>query len=166
MPLHGGKGGVLHDSADGWHPWLLTSPDELRPDTPETPTSADLDELVHLQDARDDAIVALIKQWNSRPAVLPWTETANAAFAEFKMPPVRQSRAQGMLQTALHDAVIAAFDAQDAYQAPLPATLHAQITPLEGIVTDRPAFPSEHAAVAGAAAEVLGSRGDVVPAAA
>lgn len=137
------------------HTWLLTTPDELRPAAPAAATAADLAELVQMQAARDDAAIALIKQWNSRPAVLPWVEAADAAFAEFKMSSVRQSRAQGILQAAMADAVTAAYDAQDAYHAPLPATLNAQITPLEGIASDRPAFPSVHAAVAGAAATVL-----------
>jgi membrane-associated phospholipid phosphatase len=144
------------DSAPAtWRTWLLTSPDELRPEPPADPTPDELAELVQLQADRDDAMVALIQQWNSRPAVLPWTELGNAALAEFKMPAMRQSRAQGILQTAMYDAVIAAYDAQDAYGAPIPATLDPTITPLEGISTDRPAYPSEHAAVAGAAATVL-----------
>lgn len=137
------------------HTWLLTGPDELRPAAPAGPAASDLAELVQMQAARDDAAIALITQWNSRPAVLPWTELANAALAEFKMTSVRQSRAQGILQTAMADAVLAAYDAQDAYHAPLPATLDARITPLAGIAADRPAFPSAHAAVAGAAATVL-----------
>jgi membrane-associated phospholipid phosphatase len=55
----------------------------------------------------------------------------------------------------MSDAVLAAYDAQDANHTALPATLNSQITPLEGIVVERPAFPSEHAVVAGAAATVL-----------
>jgi hypothetical protein len=138
-----------------WRTWILTSPDELRPEAPADPTAEELAELVQLQADRDDAAIALIQQWNSRPAVLPWTELANAAFAEFKVPSMRQSRTQGLLQTAMYDAVIAAHDAQDTYAAPLPATIDAAITPLDGIAADRPAFPSAQAAVAGAAATVL-----------
>ena len=78
-----------------WRTWLLTSADELRLEAPAEPTAAELAELVQLQADRDDAVVALIQKWNSRPVVLPWTELANAAFAEFKVPSVRQSRAQG-----------------------------------------------------------------------
>lgn len=138
-----------------WRTWLLAAPDDLRPVEPAAPTADELAELMQLQNARDDDVIALIRHWNSRPAVLPWTEAANAAFAEFKMPPVRQSRAHGILQTAMYDAVIAAYDAQDAYMAPLPGELDEQITPLEGITAGRPAFPSAQAAVAGAAAAVL-----------
>lgn len=157
----GGKGGpgVRQFSADPvtWHTWLLSTPDELRPAAPIAPTAAELDEVVQLQSARDEDTIALIQQWNSRPAVLPWTELANVVFEEFGMSAARQSRAQGILQTAMFDAVIAAYDAQEAYDAPLSAALDDRVTPLESIIADRPTFPSEHAAVAGAAATVLTS---------
>lgn len=147
-----------------WHTWILSAPDELRPSAPAAPTPEELDELMQLQEDRDDATVTLIQHWNSRPAVLPWTELANAAFAEFKVSPLRQARAQGMLQTAMSDAVVAAYDAQDAFLTEPPATHDSQITPLEGIVGDRPSFPSAEAAMAGAAATVLaGLLPDAVP---
>jgi hypothetical protein len=63
-----------------WHTWILAAPDELRPAAPQDPTSAEIDELLGLQDARSDEVIATIRQWTSRPAVLPWTEVANAAL--------------------------------------------------------------------------------------
>jgi membrane-associated phospholipid phosphatase len=138
-----------------WRTWILASAEELRPAAPPDPTQVEIAELTAFQADRNDEMVAAIRQWNSQPAVLPWTEVANAALAEFKMPPVRQARAQGILQTAMYDAVIAAYDAQDAYSAPLPAKVDGNITPPEGISAERPSFPSAEAAVAGAAAAVL-----------
>jgi membrane-associated phospholipid phosphatase len=138
-----------------WRTWLLTSPDELRPGAPAEPTPEELAELKQLQDERDADAIARIQKWNSRPAVLPWTDLANAAFAEFKLPAMRQSRTQGLLQTAMYDAVLAAYDAQDAYNQAMPATIDSAITPLEGVSDDRLAFPSAQATVAGAAATVL-----------
>lgn len=52
-------------------------------------------------------------------------------------------------------AVIAAYDGQDAYSAPRPVDSDPQIAPLEGMLADRPSYPSAEAAVAGAAAAVL-----------
>ena len=150
-----GGGSVAGEGPSTWRTWLLHSPSELRPPAPSAPTSDELAELMQLQAERNADAVALILRWNSRPAVLPWSEAANAAFAEVKMPGMRQSRAQGLLQTAMYDAAIAAYDAQDAYQGPAPATLEPRLTPLEGIAADRPAHPSAEAAVAGAAATVL-----------
>jgi membrane-associated phospholipid phosphatase len=138
-----------------WRTWLLTSPDELRPAAPAPPSSAELADVLALQGQRTDETLATIRQWGARPAVLPWTELANEAYVELKLSALRQYRANGVLQVAMHDAIIAAFDAQDTYQQPAPATLDARITPVAGIAADRPAFPSAEAAVAGAAAAVL-----------
>ena len=86
-----------------------------------------------------------MRQSGSRPTVLPWTELAHAAYTEFKLSPLRQYRANATLQTAMVDAVIAAYDAQEAYTSPRPAELDSQITPLEGITADRPRASSETA---------------------
>ena len=133
-----------------WRTWILTTPDELRPSAPAAPAQTQIDELLQLQAERNDETIALVRQWNSRPAVLPWTEAAIAAGFEFMTSPLRQNRLNGLLQTAMYDAGIAVYDAQEAYAAPPPAELDSQITPLEGIVADRPSFPSAEAAVAGA----------------
>jgi membrane-associated phospholipid phosphatase len=138
-----------------WRTWILTSPDELRPAAPAAPAQTETDELLQFQAERADETIALVRQWGSRPAVLPWTELANAAWIEFKVSPLRQYRANAILQTAMYDAVVAANDAQEAFPSPRPAELDSQITPLEGIDADRPGFPSAEAAVAGAAAAVL-----------
>ena len=57
--------------------------------------------------------------------------------------------------TALHDAAIAAWDAQVAHDRPGPAATSDGVTPAAGVDPARSSFPSEHAAVAGAAATVL-----------
>lgn len=142
-------------SPAGWHTWILSSPDELRPPAPADPTAADIDELLAFQDGRTDETVATVRQWATRPAVLIWTELANAAFDELGSSPIGVYRGNALLQTAMYDAVIAAYDAQEAYASPAPATVDNRITPVEGVADDRPSFPSVHAAVAGAADTVL-----------
>lgn len=137
-----------------WRTWVLASADELRPAAPLEPTAAEIDELLALQADRSDEAMTTIRRWTSRPAVLPWTEAGTAALDEF-LSPIRQYRANALLQAAMYDAVIAAYDAQDAYGRPAPSSFDERITPLDGVATDRPSFPSAEAAVAGAAAAVL-----------
>lgn len=136
-----------------WRTWILTAPDELRPAAPAAPTRAEIDEVLRLQAEQTDETIALVRQWGSRPAVLAWTEVANQAWLEISA--LREVRANAILQAAMHDAVIAAYDAQEAYSSPSPAAVEARIATVEGIAADRPAFPSAEAAVAGAAAAVL-----------
>jgi membrane-associated phospholipid phosphatase len=128
---------------------VLATPDELRPPTPATPTTAEITELIDLQDAMTDEVAAAVRHWTARPAVLPWTELATAALDE-SLSPIRHYRANGLLQAAMYDAVIAALDAQDAYQRPGPSLSESHFTP-----SSLSSFPSAEAAVAGAAAAVL-----------
>jgi membrane-associated phospholipid phosphatase len=142
-------------SPASWRTWLLTSAHELRPAAPGAPAQQDIEEVVGLQAAPTDAATAAVARWGGRPAVLVWTELANAAYEELGLSPIREYRANALLQTAMYDAVVAAYDAQDAYDSPAPATVDARIKPIDGIAAGRPSFPSEHAAVAGAAAAFL-----------
>lgn len=137
-----------------WRTWMLAAPDELRPAAPVAPTSAEIDEVLALQDTRTDEVLATIRRWTGRPTVIPWTEAATAALDEF-LSPIRQYRANGLLQAAMYDAVVAAYDAQEVYRRATPSTVDDRITPLDGVPADRPGFPSAEAAVAGAAAAVL-----------
>ena len=75
--------------------------------------------------------------------------------AEFDIGGMPQSRFMAIFHTAIHDAAIAAWDAQVAHARPSPAATSDEITPAAGVDPARSSFPSEHAAVAGAAAAVL-----------
>ena len=138
-----------------WRTWHLASADELRPTAPDAPTAAEADELLDYQAKRSDETAALVQRWGSGPAVLAWTEVGLALADEFGFPGPRDARAQALLRTAMYDAVLAALDAQDAHARPAPAAAGSTLEPMAGVATDRPSFPSEHAAVAGAAATVF-----------
>lgn len=144
------------ESADpaSWRTWVLSSPDELRPAAPADPTAAEIAEVLELQAGLSEEDAALMRQWVLRPAVLPWTEAGTAALDEF-LSPIRQYRGNGLLQAAMYDAVVAAYDAQDTYSRVTPSAVDPGIVPLEGLDTSRPSYPSAEAAVAGAAATVL-----------
>ena len=111
-----------------WRTWLLTSADELRPAAPPAPTVAEVDELLDLLAKRTDETAELVTRWGTGPTVLPWADLGLDLADEFGLSGPRDARAQALLRAAMYDAVLAA---------------------------DRPSFPSEHAAVAGAAATVL-----------
>src|SRR5690348_15031517 len=91
----------------GWLTLVLQSASELRPAAPAAPTQTELDELVTLQGQRNDVTIATIQQWGSGTAIIPWTEVANKAFAEFKQSSLRQTRSNAILHAAMYDAVLA-----------------------------------------------------------
>jgi membrane-associated phospholipid phosphatase len=84
-----------------------------------------------------------------------WSTLAGELLAEFKIGGMPQARFMALLHTAMHDAVIATWDAQLAHERPGPGATNPEITPLAGIDPEAPSFPSQHAAVAGAASAIL-----------
>jgi membrane-associated phospholipid phosphatase len=138
-----------------WRTWILTSPDELRPAAPTAPTQAEIDEVVAAQAAPTEEVTAAIERWGTGPATLPWSKLAVELTIEFDIGGFPQSRFMAIYHTALHDAVIAAWDAQVAYGQPGPAATSDLVIPAAGVDPTQPSFPSEQATVAGAAAVVL-----------
>jgi membrane-associated phospholipid phosphatase len=139
----------------GWRTWNLTSPDELRPADPGAPTQAEIDEVIAAQATPSDATLAAIARWGGRVAVLPWNDVASAAFIEFKTAPLLVGRAEALLQTAMSDAALAAWDAQATFDRPSPGATSDKIKPGAGVDPNQSSFPSEHAAIAAAASAVL-----------
>ncbi len=142
-------------SPDGWRTWYLSSSDELRPKAPGAPSQAEIDEVVAAQSATSDETVAAITRWGSGPAVIAWSRLAEEVSAEFDIGGMALGRFMAIYHTALHDAVIAAWDAQEAHARPSPGSTSDKITPSADVDPKRPSFPSEHAAVAAAAATTL-----------
>ena len=138
-----------------WRTWYLTSPDELRPAAPGAPTQVEIDEVITAQATPSDATVAAIGRWGSGPAVLAWSQLAEEVSTEFEVSGMFLRRFLAVYHTALQDAAIAAEDAQEALNRPSPGAASDRVVPAAGIDPVRPSFPSEHAAVAGAAATVL-----------
>ena len=147
-PAPGGQG------AGDWRMWLLTSADELRPEAPGAPTEAERDEVVQMQANLSDEAAEAVKRWGTGSAIAPWSRLAGDLFDEFMVGGMPQTRFMAIYHTAMHDAAIAAWDAQLAYNRPGPAA-DERVTPAAGVSPELPSFPSEHAAIAGAATVVL-----------
>jgi membrane-associated phospholipid phosphatase len=137
-----------------WRTWLLARSDELRPAEPAQPTPEELSELVALQGQRSAAMLTTIAKWDHPVVVLPWTNLALDLIRVHTPNPVRAARALTLLHVALYDTLVATADARAAYPRPAPATDKA-IVPLGNPLPEASSFPSDHAAVAAAAAMVL-----------
>ncbi len=137
------------------HTWLLASANELRPPPPATPTRAELDELLRMQALRSAVTNAAIIRWSDGGGVLPWTGIALDLIKRTRRNPVRAGRALALLHAAINDAVVAAFDAKDAYFRERPAVVEPAILQQGPIARGVSTFPSEQAAIAGTASTVL-----------
>jgi len=139
-----------------WRMWYLASADAIRPPAPGAATQDEVDEVIRVQSAAVPEVTEAIMRWGTGPAPIAWSNLAIELFAEFGMGAgIPQSRPMAILHTTMHDAAIAAWDAQVAHARPGPAATDSSITPAGGVDAGQPSFPSAHAAVAGAASVVL-----------
>jgi membrane-associated phospholipid phosphatase len=143
-----------------WKTWVLASGSELRPAAPpadrSAQTAAELAELRQLQAQRSATTNTIIQYWNSGPATQRWTEITLSLIQRDKVNPVRAARILGCVHTALHDAVVATWDAKYAYRRRPPALIARDLR-LAAAASNEPSYPSEHAAIAAAAAGMLSS---------
>ncbi|HET6405053.1 MAG TPA: phosphatase PAP2 family protein [Candidatus Thermoplasmatota archaeon] len=120
--------------------------------------AAELAELHAREGARTQEEVALARSPDGTAASAYWTELALAQVAARSagpgMSPPRVARGLAMLEIAMHDALVVTWAAKACYQRPSPAALDPSLSP---VVRDRgvPAYPSEHAALAGVAQVIL-----------
>jgi membrane-associated phospholipid phosphatase len=148
-----------------WGTWVLPTADALRPPAPPARGSAEeaneIDEIVSMQRARTATTDSVVRAWSGDPGA-PWSRMAVSRL-DFYWPllpdvriatPVRAARIMMLLHVAMHDAMVAAWDAKYAYARPAPARATGRVRALAAL-DDTPSYPSEHAAVAAAAAVIL-----------
>jgi membrane-associated phospholipid phosphatase len=144
--------------AAGGKTWVLASSAEVRPPPPpaddSSQTQAELTELRQLQAQRSDVTDTAVRYWNDGPATLRWTELTLSLIQRDRLNPVRAARVLACVHTAMSDAVIAADDATSMYRRPSPEALAPDLRPALG-PSPGYSYPSEHAAVAAAAAGML-----------
>jgi membrane-associated phospholipid phosphatase len=146
----------VEPQAADWSTWVLASDDELRPDPPPdaAATAAELAELQELVAGRDAAAQAQVAYWDAGSPSYRWVELALAHLRANPVSGPRFYRALSLLNVAIYDAMVATWDAKYAYNRPRPGALDSTLSVLAQH-TDSPAYPSEHAAAAGAASAVL-----------
>ena len=140
-------------AAGSWRTWVLSSPGAIRVPPPPRPGSAaarrDEDRrraAVHERTASEERAE---REFGADPVVKPWLERAMAFVAQRAKDPPAASRAYGLLSVAMADAAVAAWHWKYRYsREPLDGRSSVPRAP-------DPSYPSEHAAIAGAASRVL-----------
>jgi membrane-associated phospholipid phosphatase len=144
--------GQLEADAGAWRPWLLSSGSQFRlPPPPDKQATRDeLRELERLAARRDAAALDRIRYWDAGAPGYRW----NVLAVQHQYGKPRPWRNLALLNVAIADATIAAWDTKYAYRRPRPAEFERGFqTALPAPAS--PAYPSEHAVTAGAAEAVL-----------
>ena len=154
--LEGASTVALADKdAGAWRAWVLKSGQEMRlPRPPDAAATAiELQEVRALVSQRDAAAAERIRYWDFQSPSQRWNDVLIDINAATPFPGGGSIRAIAMLNIALHDAMIAAWDSKYAYNRQRPAALDPQLT--SAVPANSPSYPCEHSVAAGAAATVI-----------
>lgn len=147
--------------AGDWATWYVAPADipvSAAPATLSATTAEELAELHQIQVTRTNDQVLLARAYDGVPTHY-WNDLfldliiAHADKNGVKNPPIL-SRQIGLLEQAMYDALVVTWGAKYCYERLSPATLDPALLPVVEAGA-APSYPSEHAAVAGAAAVMM-----------
>jgi membrane-associated phospholipid phosphatase len=141
-------------TAGTWRTWIIRSPADFPVPPPPAAGSpageAELAEVRGLVPRRTPEVVELVNRWDPTPLSTPWIERGlEFVSARAKDPPL-SSRAYALLSAAVYDAMVATWHWKYVYGRRAPEGVSRISEP-----GPDPTYPSEHAAIAGAASRVL-----------
>src|SRR5262245_11956882 len=149
----------IEPQAGSWKTWALSSGAQFRLTPPPRGLAQEIEikSLIGRAGRRDASALAAISFWDAGPPGYRWNEIAlNQVFKNnLAANGPRIARIMALLNVAIYDATIAAWDSKYVYHRPRPSEVNSQVAPTLPVPSS-PSYPSEHAAAAGAAAAVLG----------
>lgn len=138
-----------------WKTWAIASGQELRlpPPPDRAATQAETAELKALGDQRAEAHDRII-YWDAGPPSYRWVQIGVDRVIAGPLKGLNAARHIALVNVAIYDATIAAWDSKRAYNRPRPSAADTSLT--TAVATpSTPSYPDEHAATAAAAAGVL-----------
>ena len=149
--------------AGRWRTWIVEPQDIAVAPPPAlggVPAAVELADVKLAVATRGAATLEAIRRWGAGAATAPWTalflDLTKRYSAYPERNPPRISRQIAMLHAAMFDALVATWNAKYCHLRPPPSKVDPTIA-VHGPAADAPSYPSEHAAVAGAAAVLLAS---------
>jgi membrane-associated phospholipid phosphatase len=148
--------GQIEPRAGTWKTWAISSGKDYR--VPPPPNAADTKaELAWLHDfvAQNNSVTAQqIKFWDAGSPAYRWIDLISNRYLAGEAITLYPHRVYAYVAMAIYDATVATWDSKYAYNRPRPS--QADPTLKTALPTPQsPSYPSEHAATAAAAAEVL-----------
>ena len=141
-------------TAGSWHTWILTSPADIEVPAPPAKDSSkaksDLDEVKRVAKDRSAAVTDNINKWSGPLPTDPWMSQVFEYVSKREKNPPLSSRNYALVAVAMSDAVMSAYHWKYKYNVEPPSGVERAIP-----ASADPSYPSEHAAIAGAASKVL-----------
>ncbi len=143
----------VEQRAGNWKTWVIASGEAYRLPPPPNASATQAEEktLLGMQHQRDSSAIRLMNYWNAGAPAYRWQTVVERLYG---FPPA-WARAKALMNVAIYDATVAAWNTKYAYQRPRPSTHNPALTPYFA-KPDSPSYPCEHAVAAGAAAAILG----------
>ncbi|HMB27037.1 MAG TPA: vanadium-dependent haloperoxidase [Blastocatellia bacterium] len=147
----------IEPRAGQWKTWVITSGSQVRLPPPPHGSAqvAEVRNLITRAGQRDAAALDAISFWDAGPPSYRWNEIAVNQLVRNNITGPRSARVLSLLNVAIYDATVAAWDSKYVYNRPRPSEVSSRVDPAIP-VPNSPSYPSEHAAAASAAAAVLG----------
>ncbi len=143
-------------TAGNWKTWVIGSPSEINvpppPDEDSGQFKADEEELKDFVNRRTPEVADFVGKWEGagEPVSAPWMEMALEFISARAKDPAASSRAYALVSVAAYDAMVTAWHYKYQYDREAPDVVDYISEP-----GPDPSYPSEHAAIAGAASKVL-----------
>src|ERR1051326_5547184 len=155
--LSGAAFGQIEPSAGNWKTWVVSSGRELRLEPPpdRAATRGELQDLKLTIAQAPENVGMQVEYWNAGSPGYRWLQVLLNRLTTQSLGTPRNTRAVALLNVAIYDATIAAWDTKYEYNRPRPA-VHDRTLKTMIATPASPSYPSEHAAAAGAAAAILG----------
>jgi membrane-associated phospholipid phosphatase len=151
-------GAQVEPTAGSWKTWVIPSGREMRIEPPPS-AAATAGELAwlksYLADARQSPeTMKQMRYWTAGPPAYHWVDRMLKLIETRGFSNPKNARNFALLNVAIYDATVAAWESKYAHNRQRPAVADRTIqTAIE--TPQSPSYPSEHAAAAGAASEFL-----------
>jgi membrane-associated phospholipid phosphatase len=151
-----GLGAQIEPAAGTWKTWVVPSVSQIRlPAPPNAAASAaEIQTIKSLMAESNPDTRAQVAYWDAGPPGYRWMQLASQQMLAQNVAAPLFTRGMALVAAAIYDATIAAWDSKYAWNRPAPSAMDSSIQPLTTI-PKVPAYPSEHAVVAGAASVVM-----------
>jgi hypothetical protein len=154
----GPAAGPIEPGAGAWRTWVLASGRELRLPSPPSAsaTAVELGELRAQETRRDPAMLERIRYWDYASPAYRWNALLTDIGIRHGVGFAPGTRAFALLNVAISDAMIAAWDSKYAHGRKRPAELEPGLH-VAVATPPSPSYPCEHSVAAGAASAIIAS---------